>query len=155
MDPLEVFEVHPTAVSDSPHFLVVLLVGVGKGDFVVEVEHGAQSEVGSAPLQELGHLLREGLLDLFLDVGPELGDEELELVSEELPLRQTHLVHVAVGVEQLHRGGAGADLVELAVLVLLEQPRLPVPDRLVVHQPRARFAVAVRTLGHLQQYPCE
>lgn len=86
MDSFEVLELHSTSIGDAPHLLVVLLVGEGKGDLVVEVKHGSHGEVRDSFLEEAGDLLGKATIDLFLDVSPQLFDERLEWFLEQLSL---------------------------------------------------------------------
>lgn len=64
------------------HLLVVLLVGEGKGDLVVQVKNGSYGEVRNSFLQEAGDLLGEAAFDLLLNVVPKFVDEGFELLLE-------------------------------------------------------------------------
>jgi hypothetical protein len=70
-------------------------------------------------------------------------EEKVELVLQQCSMNKSHLIHVPVYMQQFHGGGVGADLVELAVLVGLEQTRRLAPDGLVVYVVDAGTAVAV------------
>lgn len=143
MDAFEVDEVNPAAISDSPHLLIVLFVCVRKGDLVVKVKDSANSEVGKSLFEEAWYFLRNGLLDLLLDVVPQLMDEYLQVILQQNSLRQTHLIHGAVNMQHLHEIAALSDVMQFSILVLLLKSGLSRPDRLVVDVVLTWFAVAV------------
>jgi hypothetical protein len=72
---LEVLEVDATAVSHAAHLLIILFVGEGQGDLVVEVEDGPDGEVGQPLLEEAGDLLGNSVLHLLLNIVPQFVDE--------------------------------------------------------------------------------
>lgn len=143
MDASEVAEIHPAAISNSPHLLIILFVRIWKGDFVVEVEYRSYGEVRKSLLQEVRNFFRDGFLDLFLDVVPQLMDEDLQIIPQQNSLGQTHLIHGSIDMQHFHQVAALTDMMQFSVLVLLQQSRLTGPDWLVVDVVLTGFAIAV------------
>ena len=153
MDASEVLEVHTASVGDASHLLIIFFVGVGKSDLVVEVKHGPNGKVGNSFFEEFRYLLRNTILDLLLDVIPQFLDEVIEFLLEQLTLRQAHLVHRTIDMDQFHAASASADLMQLPIFVILDESGLfPIraPDRLIIHIVFSRFSVAVCAKTYLK-----
>lgn len=67
----------------------------------------------------------------------------MKICNSSRTVGESHLVHIAVDMEQLHGGGAIADLEQFAELMGLDQAGLLFPDRLAVYVLLAWLAVAV------------
>lgn len=111
----------PTSISNSSEFLVVLLIGVLFCSIVGHVQCQTNHLLWDSKFHPFGHLFGDVILHLFHNIGPKLSNEGFQLLPEKFAVSESHLVHIAIHMDQLHISSSFPYLVHGPVFSLIDK----------------------------------